>query len=144
MKIGELSVNGVDGVKSFMQEYPCNATEAFQLTGEDSFISSDIVMKARKFEAEKYGPLVLGVDPARFGDDRTSIIRRQGRVAYGLESYTKKDTMEVVGIVTQLSSRKNRLKFSLMLVGLVLAWWTDYGNWSAETSLLASTLALLL
>ena len=99
MKVTELSVNGMDGTKAFMQEYPCNSTEAFQLTGEDSFIASDIVMRARKHKAEKYGPLLLGVDPARFGDDRTSIIRRQGRVAYGLESHTKKDTMEIVGIV---------------------------------------------
>ena len=118
MKIGELSVNGIDGVKSFMQEYPCNATEAFQLTGEDSFISSDIVMKARKFEAEKYGPLVLGVDPARFGDDRTSIIRRQGRVAYGLESYTKKDTMEVVGIVHSIIIKEKPVKVFVDVGGL--------------------------
>lgn len=101
-KIAQLSVNGVDGEKAFKQEYPCNPTEAFQLTGEDSYISSDIVMRARKATCEPYGPLVLGVDPARFGDDRTAIIRRRGRVAYGLESYTKKDTMEIAGIVNKI------------------------------------------
>src|SRR6185295_8691032 len=34
-KITELSVSGIDGEKAFKQEYPCNPTEAFQLTGED-------------------------------------------------------------------------------------------------------------
>lgn len=98
-KIIGLSVNGANGFKSFKQEYPCNANEAFQLTGEDTFIQSDLVMKCRKSIVEPYGPLVIGCDPARFGDDRTSIIRRQGRVASKLESYTKKNTMEVVGLL---------------------------------------------
>lgn len=101
-KIVDLSVNGQDGDKSFCQEYPCNAQEAFQLTGENTFIDSAIVMKARKGNAERYGALVMGVDPARFGDDRTSIIMRQGRVAFNLLSYTKKDTMEVTGLVHNL------------------------------------------
>ena len=101
-KIADLSVLGQDGEKSFCQEYPCNSNEAFQLTGENTFIDSATVMRARKGSAEKYGPLILGVDPARFGDDRTSIIFRQGRVAFGLQSFTKKDTMEVVGIVHNL------------------------------------------
>ncbi len=100
MKIIDLSVNGVDGVKSFNQEYPCTAQEAFVLTGEDNYISPDLVLKARKTtNVERYGSKILGVDPARFGDDRTAIIRRQGRVAYKLETHIKKDTMEVVGIV---------------------------------------------
>lgn len=101
-KIIELSVNGIDGEKAFKQEYPNNSTEAFQLTGDDLYIDSSLIMRARKTNAEKYGPLILGVDPARYGDDRTSIIRRCGRVAYGLESYIKKDTMEIAGIVHKI------------------------------------------
>lgn len=102
IKIVNLSVNGHDGEKSFAQEYPCNPQEAFQLTGEDTFINSSIVMKARKTEVEAYGPLIIGVDPARFGEDRTSIIMRQGRKCFNLKSYRKKDTMEVAGIVHML------------------------------------------
>lgn len=118
-KIIELSVAGVDGEKSFKQEYPMNSTEAFQLTGEDNYVPSNTVMKARKnTDAEKYGPLVLGVDPARFGDDRTSIIRRQGRVAFGLESYTKKDTMEVAGIVHSIIGRESPVRVFVDVGGL--------------------------
>lgn len=117
-KISELSVSGVDGEKAFKQEYPCNPSEAFQLTGEDTYISSDIVMRARKCNAESYGPLLVGVDPARFGDDRTSIIRRQGRSSYGIESYVKKDTMEVVGIVNTLIQKEKPDKVFIDVGGL--------------------------
>lgn len=101
-KIIQLSVSGVDGEKSFAVEYPNNPAESFQLTGEDSYIDSNIVVSARHAKCEPYGPLLIGVDPARFGDDRTSIIMRQGRVAFNLKSYVKKDTMEVAGIVAML------------------------------------------
>lgn len=118
-KIIELSVNGIDGEKAFKQEYPCNSTEAFQLTGEDSYIPADLVMRARKCEElEKIGPLLIGVDPARFGDDRSSIIRRRGRVAYGLESYSKKDTMEVTGIVHRIIQTENPYKVLVDVGGL--------------------------
>jgi hypothetical protein len=117
-KIVELSIAGVDGEKAFMQEYPNCSTEAFQLTGEDSYIDSLLVMRARKCVAEKFGPLVLGVDPARFGDDRTSIIRRRGRVAYGLESYSKKDTMEVVGIVHKIIQTEKPFRVCVDVGGL--------------------------
>lgn len=106
-KIQELSVNGMDGDKGFCQEYPMNATEAFVLTGEDNYIASDIVMRARKTTGvEPYGPLLLGVDPARFGDDRTAIIRRRGRCAFGMETHIKKDTMEIAGLVYSIYKKE--------------------------------------
>jgi hypothetical protein len=106
-KIVELSVGGIDGAKAFCQEYPCTAVEAFQTTGEDTFIAPRLVMVARKNECEPFGPRLVGVDPARFGDDRTCIIRRQGRVAYGLEIYNKKDTMEIAGMVHSIITKEN-------------------------------------
>jgi hypothetical protein len=117
-KIVELSINGIDGEKSFKQEYPNNATEAFQISGEDSFIDSSVVVRARKSVAEKFGPLIIACDPARFGDDRTSIIRRRGRCAYGLESYVKRDTMEVVGILQRIIEREKPEKLCIDVGGL--------------------------
>jgi len=118
LKISELSVNGADGKKSFLQEYPSNSTEAFQLTGEDTYIQSELVMRCRKTNAEPYGKLVIGVDPARFGDDRTGIIRRKGRLAFGLESYVKKDTMEVTGIVHRIIEEEKPFKVFVDIGGL--------------------------
>lgn len=117
-KIIELSVNGQNGLKAFQQEYPSTSHDAFTETGEDSFIASDTVIRARKATAEKYGPLLLGVDPARFGDDRTSIIRRQGRCAFDLKSYSKKDTMEVVGIVKTIIDEERPEKVFVDVGGL--------------------------
>jgi len=118
-KISDLSVNGVDGTKSFHQEYPCSANESFVLTGEDSYIAPDLVLRARKAtNVEKYGHKIIGVDPARFGDDRTAIIKRQGRVAYDLQTYIKKDTMEIVGYVYQIILAENPDKVCIDIGGL--------------------------
>lgn len=101
-KVMELSVGGMDGVKAFHQEYPNTAQEAFQSTGDNTLIDPLMVMRARKTKVEEYGNLVIGVDPARYGDDRTSIIFRRGRRAFNLQSYSKKDNMEITGIVHRL------------------------------------------
>lgn len=92
------------GLPLFKQEYPVNPIEAFQASAVDGLIHNDLVIRARKTQAEKYGPVIIGVDPARsenFGD-RTSIICRQGRVAYGLNSFRTDDTMKVVGILHKM------------------------------------------
>jgi len=84
----------------FKQEYPACAAEAFQVSGVDPYIEPNCVIKARKCAVnDPYGPKALGVDPARFGDDRTSLTYRQGRKAHWTRKYKKKDTMEVTGIV---------------------------------------------
>jgi len=99
MKIRELSVSGFDGDKAFQQEYPCNSTEAFNSNVNDIFIQSDIVSDARKTQCEPVGPLLIGCDPARFGDDRTAIVSRRGRVVFDLKTYLKYDTMQIAGIL---------------------------------------------
>lgn len=83
----------------FKQEYPATASEAFQVSGQDPYISPELVMKARKANAEPHGEKKLGVDPARFGDDRTSICFRQTRKVHWIRSYTKQSTMQVAGLV---------------------------------------------
>lgn len=85
----------------FKQEYPATAAEAFQVSGVDPYIAPALVLTARKAEAEEFGEKKLGVDPARFGDDRTSICFRQTRKVHWIRSYTKKSTMEVAGLVVQ-------------------------------------------
>jgi hypothetical protein len=78
----------------FRQEYPATAAEAFQLTGHDSFIKPGIVLAARKATCEGVGPLVIGADPARFGDDRFSLAWRRGRKVSKIESRAKVGTVE--------------------------------------------------
>jgi len=78
----------------FRQEYPASAAEAFQITGHDSFIKPEIVLAARKATCEAIGPLVIGADPARFGDDRFSLAWRKGRQVSKVESRGKVGTVE--------------------------------------------------
>lgn len=81
----------------FKQEYPATAAEAFQMSGHDSYIKPPLVVKARKTDKEAVGPLVIGLDPARFGNDGSAMIRRRGPKAYDLEIRHKWDTMQVAG-----------------------------------------------
>ena len=55
----------------------------FPRGGSTQFISGDVVAAARKRKIEGYeqNPIILGVDVARFGDNRSVIFKRQGRVA---------------------------------------------------------------
>lgn len=77
----------------FKQEYPATASEAFQLTGHDSYIPAALVLKARKNKVEGFGPLVIGADPARYGDDRFSVAWRRGRKILKVENRFKIDTV---------------------------------------------------
>lgn len=84
----------------FMQEYPCNSVEAFQASGDNSLCDAGAVAAARGRRIDDpFGARVMGVDPARMGPDRTSLIDRKGRRAYNLTSYQKKTTMEVASLV---------------------------------------------
>jgi hypothetical protein len=86
----------------FKQEYPATAAEAFQMSGHDSYIKPALVAKARKAECEESGPLVIGLDPARFGDDGSAMARRRGRKVSKVERRFKLDTMECAGWAKQV------------------------------------------
>lgn len=77
----------------FKQEYPATASEAFQMSGHDSYIIPEHVVRARKMTCEAIGPLVIGVDPSRFGDDRFSVAWRRGRKVLKKESKNKLDNV---------------------------------------------------
>lgn len=86
VKVAELSEGGIDGVRAFQQEYPNNASEAFQVSGGEGLIKPHVVMRARKNKANPSGPYVVGVDPSR-GGDRFSLVSRCGRKMYAKESH---------------------------------------------------------
>lgn len=112
-KIIELSTSGFNGKTAFQQEYPCTATEAFLFSGDDVFIPADIVRQARRNNLEKIGPLIIGVDIAAYGSDRTAIIRRKGRVSYNLQKYFKVGPMELVGKLYQIIQDEKPYKMCL-------------------------------
>jgi hypothetical protein len=85
----------------FRQEYPATSAEAFQVSDAESYIRAEHVLKARKATCpdQSHLPLILGVDIARGGRDKTRIVSRQGRAAAHLvnETIDSRDLMDVVG-----------------------------------------------
>jgi hypothetical protein len=67
---------------SFAREYLCD----FSAAGDDQLISlSDVESASQRTVSDTdiyYAPLVIGVDPARFGDDRSVIFMRKGLKSY--------------------------------------------------------------
>ena len=69
--------------------------------GDGQFISPRLVEEASrkpKYD-DKTAPIVIGVDPARFGDDKTVIVVRRGRDLIDIQRYQGEDTMQIVGRV---------------------------------------------
>jgi len=109
------------GEELFRQEYPFNPQEAFQTSFSGSFITNFLVDRARKcIEAKPYGPLIIGVDPSRNdgSGDRTSIICRQGRVAFDLKSFKTDDTMKIVGIIHNMIKQYSPVAICIDVIGL--------------------------
>lgn len=52
-------------------------------------------------------PLIIGVDPARFGDDKTAIARRRGRMAYKIHSYAKLSVVDVANLIKHIIIEEN-------------------------------------
>jgi hypothetical protein len=95
-------INQLGSEEYFTQEYPLTASEAFISSTFDSFIPTSLVIQARREKIEPYGPLIIGVDPAGMGADRTSIAWRQGRCITKIESRRGLDTMSVVGWIQNI------------------------------------------
>lgn len=103
----------------FDQEFPATQSLAFRSVTDDPFINSGLVMSAinNKFRDE-HGPLVLGVDPADHGPDRTAIVFRRGRMVTRIHTYRNRSTMEVAGIVSELIAKHSPDAVFVDAVGL--------------------------
>jgi hypothetical protein len=85
----------------------------------DSFITSDLVIQARKAtDIEAYGPLVVGVDPAGMGADSTAIAWRQGLSITKIEKRRGLSTMEVAGWVSQIIRENKPAQINIDVGGL--------------------------
>ena len=106
-------------VDYFAQEYPLTPSEAFISSSFDSFIPAALVIKARREKIDElFGPLIIGVDPAGMGADRTSIAWRRGRQIIKIESRKGLDTMEVAGWVQKIIREENPARVNIDVGGL--------------------------
>ena len=118
----------------FKQEYPATADEAFQLTGHDSFIKPEAVLKARRAKVDGIGPLIIGVDPSRFGDDRFSVAWRQGRKVSKIESKAKLDVVAGANWVRQIIDNDNPARVFIDVGGVGAGVYDILNNWGSKYS----------
>jgi hypothetical protein len=97
--------------QQIIDEYGPESTQAhvevygeFPATTDDQFIPRELVEEAiaREPIRNPSAPVIIGVDPARFGSDATVIVVRQGRDVIAIASYRGDDTMAVVGHVIRV------------------------------------------
>lgn len=87
---------------AYRQEFLCD----FTASSDDILITIDMVSRATRRvvderELEGYAK-IIGVDVARYGDDRSVIQRRHGPVAYEPDVYQGLDNMQLAGRVAAL------------------------------------------
>lgn len=87
---------------AFAREYLCD----FTASGDDQLISlMDVQLACERVlrpEDISHAPRILGVDPARFGDDRSVIIKRQGLQVFEPIAFQGIDNMQLAGRVAAL------------------------------------------
>jgi hypothetical protein len=113
----------------FKQEYPATAAEAFQASGHDSYITPDQVNKARKNTVDPLGPLVIGADPARFGDDRFALAFRQGRKLIKIESREKLDVVQGANWIKQVIDAEKPERVFIDVGGLGAGTYDILASW---------------
>jgi hypothetical protein len=104
--------------KGFSQEYPFTDEEAFLNSITDTFITVEPVMRARKAQVESETALLIGVDPARGGIDKSAIIRRRGRLAYKPQKYQGLNTMQLVGKLKTILDAEKPFKMFIDCIGI--------------------------
>ena len=118
LKLQEFKGDYDQKCRKFRQEYPFTDDEAFLSSITDTFIHAEHVIKARNNQVESKAHLILGVDPSRKGGDRTAIIRRRGRRAYGLETYYNIDLMNLAGIVRRIIDKEQPKRVCIDSIGI--------------------------
>lgn len=106
-------------ISQFHQEYPATAAIAFQTSSDRSLISHESVVAARGCEGvARSGFKLGGLDLARFGDDNSAFIIREGRYAHSEQTWHGKDTMEMAGIAAALIDKHKLEKMFIDVGGL--------------------------
>lgn len=87
---------------SFAREYLCD----FAAAGDDQLISlSDAEEAARKVYVKgdtDHAPRIIGIDPARFGDDRSVVFKRQGLQAFDPLVFRGIDNMDLAARIANI------------------------------------------
>lgn len=90
----------------------------FPLAESDTFIPLYLVEEA-KMQDQPEGPtMIWGLDPARFGDDETALVKRAGMKVTEVSGIRKRDTMEVAGWVANQAKVERPKRIFVDIIGL--------------------------
>lgn len=117
-KLTEFSNDHETARELFNVEYPFTALDAFRNPVADRFIKANLARRAQKATVQSDAALVIGVDPALKDKDKTAIIRRRGRLAFGLEAHHNLNTMETVGLIRRIIEKERPRKVFIDCIGI--------------------------
>lgn len=86
-----------------------------RMQGERSVMTRGVIRAAmdRKTETDPEADIELGIDVARFGDDRSVIFKRQGLKVIDHRVFTKLDTQELSRVAWDMAGRSLRVKIKV-------------------------------
>ncbi len=94
----------------------------FPSSSVSQFIGEDLIEEAMKreliLEAYYSSPVVFGVDVARFGDDASVILVRQGVAILGIRKYREVNTVQLSGYVVEAIKKYNPQTVFIDVVGI--------------------------
>jgi len=92
----------------------------FSLREDDVLIAAELVDGAmdRDIVLDRMEPIIYGIDVARFGDDRTCIVKRQGQIVTEIKSWTGADLMETVGRIVHEAETDKPSEICVDSIGL--------------------------
>jgi phage terminase large subunit len=101
-------------------QYRVRVLGEFPLRDDDALISADLVDAAmgRDIAAMPSDVLVFGVDVARFGDDRSCLVKRRGNVVESFQTWRGLDLMQLVGQVVAAAREDRPAEILIDSIGL--------------------------
>jgi phage terminase large subunit len=86
-----------------------------RVQGSKSVMSRKAIRAAmdRDLTLDENAPVEIGVDVARFGDDQTVIVRRQGNKVVCMEKYSGMDTQETARRTWDIAGRDDQIKIKV-------------------------------
>lgn len=111
-----VAISNKDTIDSWLKKYgedsdffKVHVRGVFPSASSNQLISLEMINDAmqRKYTQDvvKYAPKIMGVDVARFGDDRSCLSYRQGLITSKIEEFTKLDTMMLADVVFQRATK---------------------------------------
>lgn len=93
----------------------------YEASVTDAFIAGPLVDAAQSLgpaDVEALGPVKWGLDVARFGDDKSVLTKRQGRVVLSQQTWQKIDTMALANEVWAQAKQEKPGQIAVDVIGL--------------------------